>query len=442
VEGCIIKYRDKGFGTRKGQDMASTQVPKPLRVLVSEGNSTSAREAITILGLAGHRVEVCDPNRYCLAQFSRFVRKFHRCPPMRDDPAGFLRFIEELLAKRHFDVLLPIHEQGFLFARVRQRLEKHVALALPDFESYRVVHGKAGFCRLLDALGLPQPGTRIVKSIEELRDAAEFPCVVKTSIGTASRGVWFVRNEADLGGSVQELGAIANGAFADEVLVQELVPGATEKAQAVFRRGKLIGFHAYRQIAAGAGGGEAIKQSVSRPKIRDFVERIGERLAWHGALSVDYVVGDDDATPRFIDCNPRLVEPMSAYLAGVDLVALLLEISRGEMPAVMGEGLVGVRTHLAMQVLLGCASRGGTRRDLLREGWRVLTGGGPYAESAEELTPVRLDWLSALPLAMIAMLLLVAPNRAKILVRNGWGSHLLDLGSIRLIESENFGKND
>ena len=35
---------------------------KPLRVLVSEGSSTSAREAITILGLAGHHVEVCDPS--------------------------------------------------------------------------------------------------------------------------------------------------------------------------------------------------------------------------------------------------------------------------------------------------------------------------------------------------------------------------------------------
>ena len=32
---------------------------KPLRVLLSEGSSTSAREAITALGLKGHIVEVC-----------------------------------------------------------------------------------------------------------------------------------------------------------------------------------------------------------------------------------------------------------------------------------------------------------------------------------------------------------------------------------------------
>ena len=97
-------------------------------------------------------------------------RKFHRCPGLRDDPAGFLAFVEKLLAARHFDVLLPIHEQGFLFARVRQRLEDRVGLALPDFASYRAAHSKAGFSRLLDQLGLPQPATRIVKSERELRD--------------------------------------------------------------------------------------------------------------------------------------------------------------------------------------------------------------------------------------------------------------------------------
>src|SRR6476620_2097907 len=222
----------------------------PLRVLVSEGNSTSAREAVTILALSGHLVELCDPSPWCLARFSRFVRKFHRCPGLQEDPAGFLRFIEELLAARHFDVLLPIHEQGFLFARARQRLEGRAGLALPSFESYRTAHSKAGFSRLLDRLGLPQPATRIVQSATELREVIRFPAVVKTSVGTASRGIWFVRTEADLEAALRDLSA--SGAFDDEVLVQELIAGTTEKAQAVFCRGELIGFHAYRQIAAGA----------------------------------------------------------------------------------------------------------------------------------------------------------------------------------------------
>src|SRR4051812_12652504 len=168
---------------------------KPLRVLLSEGSSTSAREAITILGLHGHLVEVCDPSPVCLARFSRFVGKLHRCPGLRDDPAAYLAFVENLLTTRKFDVLLPIHEQGFLFARVRERLETRAGLALPDFESYRRAHSKAGFSPLLDELRLPQPPTRIVASAADLREAARFPCVIKTAIGTASRGIWFARDE-------------------------------------------------------------------------------------------------------------------------------------------------------------------------------------------------------------------------------------------------------
>src|SRR3982074_2710668 len=105
------------------RDMAvSAHVAKPLRVLVSEGNSTSAREAVTILGLSGHLIEVCDPSPWCLARFSQLDRNFPLCPAMRADPAVFLCLVEKLLIARHFDVLLPIHEQGFLLARVQQQL--------------------------------------------------------------------------------------------------------------------------------------------------------------------------------------------------------------------------------------------------------------------------------------------------------------------------------
>ncbi|MDB5553922.1 MAG: hypothetical protein JWL86_3906, partial [Rhizobium sp.] len=98
-----------------------------------------------------------------------------------------------------------------------------------------------------------------------------------------------------------------------------------------------------------------------------------------------------------------------------------------------------VRTHLAMQALLGCAARGGSRRDIFRECWRLLRRSGPYAGSTEELTPMRLDWISAVPLAMIATVLLAAPKRGVELARGGWGAHLLDVDSIGMIEREDFG---
>lgn len=409
----------------------------PLRVLLSEGSSTSAREAVTILGLAGHHVEICDPSPWCLARYSRFVKKFHRCPPLRDDPDRYLAFIEQLLASQPFDVLLPIHEQGFLFSRVLGRFKPGIGLALPAFESYRTAHSKAGFSRLLSAMRLPQPATRIVSSERALRDAVRLPAVIKTAVGTASRGIWLVRDAQALENAVRELATV--GAFADEVLVQGWIEGTVEKAQSVFCRGRLLGFHAYRQIAPGIGGGEAIKESVARRDIRAMLESIGQRLAWHGALSIDYLMPPHDSTPRLIDCNPRLVEPMNAYLAGTDLVGLMLQVSRGETPEALPDSRAGVRSHLAVQALLGLASRGGRRRDLARECHRLWRERAPYAGSREELTPVRSDWLGAVPVVLTAALVLTRPEAAFTLARAGFGGHLLSLETIRQIESETFG---
>jgi hypothetical protein len=116
----------------------------------------------------------------------------------------------------------------------------------------------------------------------------------------------------------------------------------------------------------------------------------------------------------------------------------LLQLSRGETPPVLGDRREGVRTHLAMQALLGCASKGGTRRDLLRECRRLLTGAAFYADSTEELTPVVSDWISAVPLLMTAMLLFASANLAGKLARGGFGAHPLDLASVRRIESDDF----
>jgi hypothetical protein len=131
-----------------------------MRILLSEGASTSAREAITALGIAGHHVEVCDPDPHCLGRFSRFVRKFHRCPPLGADPKGYLAFILERISGRQFDVLLPIHEQGLLLAKVQADIRRHVAIALPRFDCYLRAHNKLGFSEVLTELGLPQPPTR------------------------------------------------------------------------------------------------------------------------------------------------------------------------------------------------------------------------------------------------------------------------------------------
>ncbi|MDT3688085.1 MAG: ATP-grasp domain-containing protein [Pseudorhodoplanes sp.] len=403
-----------------------------MRILLSEGSSTSAREAITALAMGGHEIEVCDPNPYCLGRFSRFVGKFHRCPGLRDRPLAYLSFVQDLLSRRRFDVLLPVHEQGYLFAAAQEQLAALVHVALPSFESYRHAHNKAGFHALLKELDLPQPRTQFVANAGQLADISRFPNVVKTAIGTASRGTWLVKSSADLAAASAELQSA--GGFDGTVLVQDFVSGEVEHAQAVFRRGELVAMHAYRRIVEGIGGGDAIKDSVSRPLVESHMRRIGQKLAWHGALSIDYVL--TEAGPFYIDCNPRLVEPMSAWLCGLDLAGLLVQVSCDAKIGEVPPSRPGVRTHLAMLALLGAAERGASRRDILSECRQLWSRCGPYMNSEEELTPVNRDWLSAVPAGMTALLLITNPGWAGRLAKRGWGNHLLTLKAMRIIESE------
>jgi hypothetical protein len=77
----------------------------------------------------------------------------------------------------------------------------------------------------------------------------------------------------------------------------------------------------------------------------------------------------------------------------------------------------------------------GMARSFIKFGRLKASGAGM------ELKPVRLDWISAVPLAMTALFLLAAPKLAATLARRGWGAHLLDVESVRLIESLDFGQS-
>ncbi|MGZ4618525.1 MAG: hypothetical protein ACXV3F_07315 [Frankiaceae bacterium] len=60
---------------------------RSVRVLLSEGSSLTAREHVTVLGSAGVRVEVMSSDPFALCRWSRWVRRFYRCPPASVDPA-------------------------------------------------------------------------------------------------------------------------------------------------------------------------------------------------------------------------------------------------------------------------------------------------------------------------------------------------------------------
>jgi predicted ATP-grasp superfamily ATP-dependent carboligase len=380
------------------------------KILLSEGSSLSSREAITALGLAGHRVELVSSDPMCLGRFSRFVSRLHRAPASGLDPDGYLAAVIDIVKAGAIDVLLPVHEQAYLFAAARRRLPSGLGVALADFEAFEQVQSKARLAELLTRLDVPQPRTEIIRSADEFAALRVFPFFVKAAFGTASTGVWRVhdvgRRDAVLAQLEQQ------GAFAEGLLVQAAIAGTLERTQGVFDRGRLVANHIYRQVAEGPGGGDVLKISLVSAPVREIVMRIGHALDWHGALSFDYIRDAATGTPYFIDANPRLVEPMNAWLSGVDLPGALLRVSLGESPPTQPDGREGVLTRLGLMGLLDAARQHHRRRDVLREIAALASGSGRYRGAREELVPLATDPWCAIPLGVVVARLLRSPAAA------------------------------
>jgi len=376
-------------------------------VLLSDGASLAARQSATLLCQAGHQVEALAPDPLCLCRVTRHVRKVHRVPGLGTDPFGWLEAALEVAARRDADILLPVQEQVAVMSLARERIASTgVLTAVPDFAALRQVQDKVSAFRTLTRLGLPQPPAWVVTSRTALESVDQLPVFVKTPIGTASAGVRHVATRAEVRRYAAQLDC------RDGVLVQRPAIGPLVMVQSVFANGELVAFHACERVREGVGGGASHKRGLSLPEVRTHMAVLGTALSWHGALSADVILTAEG--PRFIDINPRLVEPANAFVSGVDLTGALVEVARSGTAARRPPAEPGVRTHQALLAILGVAADSGRRRDILRELLQALIRSGPYRHGIEELTPVRwpgtgVDPVTAIPVVAATLATLIRP---------------------------------
>jgi hypothetical protein len=147
--------------------------------------------------------------------------------------------------------------------------------------------------------------------------------------------------------------------------------------------------------------------SVHHPFARRDIAALGERIDWHGGLTLDYLSKERDHA--YIECNPRTVKPANATASGVDLPGLQLRLSVGEHPDPVPAGQKGIRTHSSLAILLGTAAYRRSRKAVLMEAFRLAFHCGPHKGSREWLTPVLHDFPSLIPLAIVTGRALFSP---------------------------------
>jgi predicted ATP-grasp superfamily ATP-dependent carboligase len=371
-----------------------------VRILLSEASGLTARQVATLLGRAGHEVEVLSSTSICLARFTRHVRRVHAVPPFRSDPVAWFWGARRVALERRVDILLPTQEQVAILSALSSELG--IPTVCPPFQALRRVFDKLSAFETLQQACVPQPDTRAIHSASDLDAIDWFPAYVKRPIGTAGVGVRRVTGREELREAALALGMEARG-----VLVQREVAGPLVMVQLIADRGRMIAFHANLRVRAGISGGAAEKESIASPELAMAGERLVASLGWHGPLSLDAILGPDG--PCVIDVNPRLVEPMNAWLAGVDLVGATLRLARGESPEPQPAGRPGVRSHQLLLAVLGSAAAAG-RLGVVREVSGAIFRSGSHRRGAEELTPAAGDWEALVPLAAAVAATVIRPG--------------------------------
>ncbi len=423
-------------GPNRTSQIATDMVNNPpsLKILMTEGTSLSARQSLYALG-GQHTIDVIDPNPLCQCRFSRFVRRWRRSPHFAKDPADFLRFLAAEIEREAYDVVLPTHEQVYLLSKFRDLLANVAGIALPSFDAMRRMQDKAEFTRTLESLGLPYPETAFATQAADLRHNWSYPFYLKLAHSTAGMGVFHIGDEEELASRIEQLqtDGLLDGDI--EMLVQQPAKGNQATVQAVFDRGRMVGIHMFDARQLGVGGMSAARTGADHPIVREHVETLGTHLDWHGAMFLDYFYDYDSAQPEYIECNPRIGETVNAWLSGTNLCEQLVRISVAAPIEPLTIAKPGQRTQSFFMILLSMAYSGATRWELVKEITKFRFRRELYADSQDELTRIRDDYLSVFPMWGVALQLLASPKRARKIVADTVDNYALPKSATEAIDA-------
>ncbi|PYN86347.1 MAG: hypothetical protein DMD87_18070 [Candidatus Rokuibacteriota bacterium] len=291
------------------------------RILVLDGTSRAAVEAVQSLGKRGLEVHVAA-RADCPAFRSRWAARTLAQPSTSDSQ----RFTDWLRALPHeYSLLVPATGYSlYHLARLPEADPLRTLAVLPAPEALHTALDKA---RTLDAamrLGISVPKS----SLRTRRDAAQdglLPRVLKP-IRSVLEGAHdltevFPTLVRDLEQRKEALERLLQQC---PVLEQELVPGVGIGIECLYARGKLLWHFAHERLHEGTGGGlgsgSFYRKSIpAPPDLLWAAKRLLDDLGWHGVAMVEFKYDRESGRYWLMEINPRLWGSVALAIdAGVD----------------------------------------------------------------------------------------------------------------------------
>ena len=304
----------------------------------------------------GISVYVVD-NGPCVAQFSRCVRRFLKCPPAEDE-GRFVEFLLQVATERNMEdwVLFPSRDEHVrILAQHRERLSGHYVVTTPPWDVVKFLYDKRLTYQLAMQQGVPMPETYNPGSVDDLASLnLDFPLVLKPAISTHLSSV--SQKKAYRANDMQELVHLHEmmAAILDpsEILIQELIPGRGENLFS------FVGFFKDGVTVAGLSARRPRQHPMEFGRASTFVETVDvleletmateflQGIGYSGLAEVEFMYDERHARFELLEVNPRIWGWHTiAIRAGLDLpyIAYLDALGKEVTLGPVREGVKWVR---------------------------------------------------------------------------------------------------
>ena len=336
------------------------------------------------LGRRGIPVAVLD-DEVSIAPRSRYVRHAMRVPTLRSAKAT-MDALHEAAQRFGLDgwVLFPTREETVAaVAQNRDELARTFRVPTPPWESVRIAWDKRHTYQEAERLGIDVPRCWFPRNETDLSTIPmDGPVIIKPAIKEhffyeTGAKAWRADTGAELLQRFHEATAVIP---ADEVIVQELVPGDGDRQLAYcafVKDGQSVGSMTVvrrRQHPSDFGRASTFVETVDLPELEEPSLRLLREMGYYGLVEVEFKRDERTGTAKLLDVNARTwgYHGLGAA-AGVDFPALLHRDQVG-LPVERSRAREGVRwVRLATDV--PNALRDITRRRLrLMDYLRTLRG--------------------------------------------------------------------
>lgn len=299
-----------------------------MRVFVTDGHYKHALTIVRSLGSKGIVVDAGSTTRYAVSFYSKYVHSKYLYPDPKGHPSRFFNFLDEVIKKQHYDVLLPVgYYTTLATARFKDQFHEHVAIPVAGYDWLRLAANKAKTLELAREMGIPAPKTIICKNSESVKEAVrelEFPVVIKSALETGT-----TRYARGLNELIQKCKLLPNSSKR-AFIIQEYIPGEGYGFFALFNQGKLRAMFMHKRIREypASGGPSTSAEGIYEPELKELGIKLLESLTWHGVAMVEFRKDFRDNEYKLMEINPKFWGSLDLAIASqVDFPYLVCKMA-------------------------------------------------------------------------------------------------------------------